>query len=1626
MLNLAGSRKSTNQKNVKLLTKSLEKIKLFNGNFEDILKTFEQCFNNKLPISEIQNKDLSKYVRQFLSSLKFIYDKDNFQVSCVVFSQNNNELFSKGTNNENIQLMLNCLNILNEIVSDESIFPETLSLSGICIPFLLIIGVKYYFNDFHNANRASLVLFFKLFQWKDGKFDEDIFNQELKFILVQITNDKISNNISKKIENMVKIIVERPETKFRNVVLWNGLLNCYPMLDILFECSCFTFYSIFPSITKLCNSRLSNEFYVYRLMNQYLKIFYDYSQILIKNRGQKNYDDKLMAIFQQTMPIIDSNWESCINGVNNLMKQNYQYLIKLMKLSIFNFKLMIIDQLESSIHLPFTCKAKYRKLAIIIDILSDRIQADSENADLQNIFELPFNVDPDFAIQTVKHLSINTLSNCIAEFYKTSLNSIVFSSFDEKECTQKWSNLWLKSITFVFKSDLIQSSVVQANISSQILPCTVKLIPESFNILFYQLSDCLLGQACLVRIFLEKFSRNNPITDILPEPKWILKILIDYDDMTRAEGLALLLQEKFIVKNRALICKILLKFLRNNLNIDNPVFRQRILSLLERFYFKIVVSLCDKFDSVTRFNQLNEMDQFYVQFLNKTFNLLAISLFPGSCYQRKYTALNLLGSIFTLIKSDNKKATLKNLLSQTDEKIFERLQLLILFGMIDKDDKIRRLSCKVLVLYYKLSMINKEESYLELINSLSLFYVQSFRHQECHIGGLLFEYFLKIDFKFSLIELLISKAQQKFYSEDFRQNLLKSSHTDPLHGWILSLNHCLNFDSFYQFILKNNSENFSSDLVINKNIRREIYMPIIKLAIDCLDYFLEILIPNFKIQKLNTSEYQEFYDNEEDFEDYQSYSPSFLEICESIKQIVHIDSDLLEDFSSTNQFQLILSMCWLNIKESCFLLTNITRLFSDLLGFIVENGSSLNNVELLILPEEICMIGNKIVNLLQRCRHKGVIEAAGVSLTQFTQSFLRIQYYLIEIAPEFISQSYQLALKQFTNEILSVISMENQQKTSVTRRSAGLALIVQSVLIGESESIHLYRIKQLNNNGTLYERFVSLLIKISQIPITEDLLDLNDLCQANALHILRSIIGTSSLSHLTYKTAEDLFQICITGFTHHKHWQIRNASLQLFGVCVTRMLGQKKRTLTNSDSFESDESTITIIEFESRYPNLMQLISMHLETLSLFTFEHKPELVPVLAVLASFSPINDNKSKLKTEQKIKESLIKCLSNKSWKIRMLAAKSLSNILSISEFESFITDSILSKEKNPNLLHGLICCINNLIKHTSKLSIDIEEYRQKLYKNLEHLIENVPILKTTIQSIFMNDVHLEENLEVNNDKKSIKKESITSDEVDLSLIKSNISFKMPDNIRLESIKHMTSLIENSTEEFLAKNLFSIADILIILFEDEDRQVRFYAQNLAAKLIVNNNSTQIYSQNVAFDCILRWILSYSNGHQILLELICTHLVKIEEYLNGQDQIYILFEKEEKNVFSEPYITNIRLINFLIDNLKDKSVDFDYNLMKFQNILQQLNNKFQQIFILNKSIINKIEELMRLSIWKMPKIFCLIVTLYMSVKLNIALTGDFKFQDALDNIELHFPFIQLLCTNYRSIGIDLISFEL
>src|SRR5690606_22132973 len=104
--------------------------------------------------------------------------------------------------------------------------------------------------------------------------------------------------------------------------------------------------------------------------------------------------------------------------------------------------------------------------------------------------------------------------------------------------------------------------------------------------------------------------------------------------------------------------------------------------------------------------------------------------------------------------------------------------------------------------------------------------------------------------------------------------------------------------------------------------------------------------------------------------------------------------------------------------------------------------------------------------VMLRCRHKGVIEASGVSLTKFTRTLLHIQSILSRstVFSESAHHQYRDSLRHYISEILSMVDFRPRQTAaaaagatptvSVTRRSAGLALVVQSVLVGEAEAIY--------------------------------------------------------------------------------------------------------------------------------------------------------------------------------------------------------------------------------------------------------------------------------------------------------------------------------------------------------------------------------------------------------------------------------------------------------------------------------------------------------------------------------------------------------------------------------------------
>lgn len=89
--------------------------------------------------------------------------------------------------------------------------------------------------------------------------------------------------------------------------------------------------------------------------------------------------------------------------------------------------------------------------------------------------------------------------------------------------------------------------------------------------------------------------------------------------------------------------------------------------------------------------------------------------------------------------------------------------------------------------------------------------------------------------------------------------------------------------------------------------------------------------------------------------------------------------------------------------------------------------------------------------------------------------------------------------------------------------------------------------------------------------------------------------------------------MCVDNFTS-KSWSVRNASLQLFGSVVPRMVGQKK--VRDDDSVQN---SLTVADFLARYRDIVPALLDKLAGPSVAaekTFKANPQLVPLLEMMA--------------------------------------------------------------------------------------------------------------------------------------------------------------------------------------------------------------------------------------------------------------------------------------------------------------------------------------------------------------------------------------------------------------------------
>lgn len=270
---------------------------------------------------------------------------------------------------------------------------------------------------------------------------------------------------------------------------------------------------------------------------------------------------------------------------------------------------------------------------------------------------------------------------------------------------------------------------------------------------------------------------------------------------------------------------------------------------------------------------------------------------------------------------------------------------------------------------------------------------------------------------------------------------------------------------------------------------------------------------------------------------------------------------------------------------------------------------------------------------------------------------------------------------------------------NITRRGAGLSIMFHRIVVSDNR-----RDRPLLHFAV--QQLLDLLDDISDDNL-KSIESQHDSPWARRLHFLRALVADKEIHAQLTPYMERISLTCFK-YLQSEIWTIRNASLQLFGSIVPRLIGQ-----SYGDTLDFGNG-YSINHFVTHYPALADHIMKELHKFS-FTFTKfstalylHSNIVHILILLSKFSCSACNLIDYSSQEylsKVKHLLYILFENPILYVRFLAAKAyaaLTDFLKI-EFELEKLRYDISKCRNVNLIHGYLLTIKFL---KEKLSVEIE--------------------------------------------------------------------------------------------------------------------------------------------------------------------------------------------------------------------------------------------------------------------------------------------------------------------------------
>ncbi|XP_047675030.1 thyroid adenoma-associated protein homolog isoform X1 [Tachysurus fulvidraco] len=963
-----------------------------------------------------------------------------------------------------------------------------------------------------------------------------------------------------------------------------GLLTCLRK-DILVEQStgqqtCLLLDGLFPLVSDLLREKRDCHYYVFQVFILWLKSVKE-SLLEIRELSGGLFLGEHSTLRVKLTQIIWDNAESPIEGVSESVRTAFSLFLEIYeldcRLSGEAEKRLYVNLLHRVAELPWDSRAKYSPLRALLPYMgTDKV--------LEQYPALPSHI--------YKCLSTNHLAPCASEIYKLLLreqrrelnaNAVKEAPPTELHLASHWVQRWQATILIALTSDV---TLIQRNASSYLLPCTLCSFPGAFDTMLAALDPvapghlqawvCIMSAQRTVSGCLSWNSESNLET--------LQLALSSLDASVRIAAFSLICcSPKTKEPPSAVEYGAVRDFLPLNLNSESSQFRQHLQAAVRKFLVRIRDSCMaslkgQKSKRGLRKEEEKELEQ-GVDFIDWLAQLPLASLAPGNSFQRKKTALLLLAAILETCSDswspDRKKgqppANMSELINCARERrkwdFYCRSRQLVLIGCLeDATNEIREHAAELLVRFFP--------PCLESDVSIALFSraqrrLHSPRVQEAQMGALMFKLLLQKRMSLDgvvpealkhddmqsvrLIRHLLQSLEKQHLTT--KQDMLLAARCSPLHGAVSAVHKCI----------------LDVPGVLAEALDGSMIAEMLSLLENITLLLLGVLY------------------GDQNMED-KEVPPSFCDMGNAISSLIgrsgaEVDDDGEENVLLSEEHSLVLTCCWVTLKE-----------IGIFLGSLVERIQSLPHKDKTLLTvEDLQKASNVFKDIILKCRHWGAVEGCCIGFTKFCTALLT---------------SSDPKLREIPNHILQqgLCVLQTPRGTSVTRRAAGLPMLILGVLAAEESS----------TSHPLLAQTISTLLEIAGAPLPQNWDQTLDLPQVCAVHTIQALVKGSSLGLTILQYAPEITMLSLT-LLSSPCWAMRNAALQLYSSLCSRMLGQRPAGEDVSAQYGMSSPA-----FFKHYPALKPFLQEALERAATDLHEGRlslhPSLYPVLTLLAKLQP----------------------------------------------------------------------------------------------------------------------------------------------------------------------------------------------------------------------------------------------------------------------------------------------------------------------------------------------------------------------------------------------------------------------